>query len=229
VDNTFDDAAASYNATVQQAIGASGETVLFFAELKVNLMTRVIGERSPGRILDFGCGIGNATRALGRAFPTSYVVGFDISAESLAIAREATADHDGRIEYVSSGTERLPFDDQSIDAAFTSCVFHHIDPAERLHWARELRRVLRRGSPLVLFEHNPNNPLTTRVVRRIPFDADAILLPASETRSLLQRAGFLTSRPWFYFFFPSFLSKLRALEPFLKWLPMGAQYFVVGT
>lgn len=224
----FDDAAAAYDATVQQAIGISGETVQFFANLKVQLMARVLGEQKPSRILDFGCGIGNTTRALRREFADAHVVGFDVSANSVAMARRASYGQGNRIDYVTSQGDYLPFTDASVDAGFTSCVFHHIEPNERLHWARELRRVLRPGAPLFLFEHNPNNPLTVRVVRRVPFDAGVVLLRAHDAASLLQNAGFSSSAPWFYFFFPSWLRGLRPLEVLLKRLPVGAQYFVVG-
>jgi SAM-dependent methyltransferase len=122
----------------------------------------------------------------------------------------------------------LPLPDASVAAAFTSCVFHHIEPGEREHWARELRRVLEPGAPLFLFEHNPYNPLTVRVVRRVPFDEGVVLLTPRDATELLRRAGFATSPPWFYFFFPAFLRMFRTLEPALRRVPFGAQYFVVG-
>src|SRR5262249_15393803 len=109
-----------------------------------------------------------------------------------------------------------------------SCVFHHIEPSDRAHWARELRRVLRPGAAFFLFEHNPYNPLTVRVVRNVPFDEGVRLLRPGNASSLLRDTGFKTSRPWFYFFFPAFLRALRPLEAALKHVPIGAQYFVVG-
>ena len=111
----------------------------------------------------------------------------------------------------------------------TSCVFHHIDAEHRLHWAREIRPTLRVGGAFVFFEHNPFNPLTLQVVRKIPFDEGVTLLTANQARSLLERANFKTSRPTFYFFFPAFLRTLRRIEPMLSWIPFGAQYFVVAT
>jgi ubiquinone/menaquinone biosynthesis C-methylase UbiE len=225
-DALFDQHALDYDATVQRAIGASGESVQYFAELKARLMARRLGGIRPATILDFGCGIGNTTRALAAQFPASTVTGFDISLESIEVARRTT--RAGNVRFTSAADHRLPFDDAAFDAAFTSCVFHHIEPRERLRSARELGRVLVPGAPLFLFEHNPLNPLTVLVVRSIPFDEGVVLLKSGDAIRLLRAAGFSTSTPWFYFFFPAMLRALRPLEPWLRRVPIGAQYFVVG-
>jgi ubiquinone/menaquinone biosynthesis C-methylase UbiE len=227
-DGRFDDVARDYDATVQRAIGASGESVQFFADLKARLMAQAVATGAPRTILDFGCGIGNTTRALSRAFPAAHITGFDVSAESVCVAEGLSREVSHRIHFRSAADNRLPFADASFDAAFTACVFHHIDDGERVHWAGELRRVLSPGAPLFLFEHNPFNPLTVRVVRNVPFDEGVVLLRPAYARAMLERAGFVTTAPWFYFFFPAFLRMLRRLERHLRWLPLGGQYFVIG-
>ena len=224
----FDDCASEYNATIQRAIGASGESVEFFAELRARL---IVGEMDSANeelsMLDFGCGIGNMTRAVAKRFPRATLVGTDLSDQSLAKARELTTEP-GRIRYSATLPDQISFDDSTFDVAFTSGVFHHIEPTERLHWAKELRRVLKPGGHFFLFEHNPLNPLTVRVVRSIPFDRGVVLLRASYTVRLLQDAGFGASHPRYYFFFPRFLRALRPFERLLSRVPVGAQYFVVG-
>src|SRR5690242_7688014 len=107
-DGRFDHAARTYDATVQSAIAASGETVQFFAELKVSLMAQGLGDCRPATILDFGCGIGNTTRAIGSKFPHSRILGFDVSSESVAIARQLSSSQSAQIEYVSATGARLP-------------------------------------------------------------------------------------------------------------------------
>ena len=125
-------------------------------------------------------------------------------------------------------SDRLPFPDRSFDLAFTSGVFHHIEPVDRLHWMTELRRVLAPRGRFCLFEHNPLNPFTVRVVRRIPFDRGVKLLTAVEATALLRNAGFTVSPTYYYFFFPRSLRAFRPLEPLLWRFPIGAQYFIVG-
>ena len=123
---------------------------------------------------------------------------------------------------------RLPFDDGSFDLAIAACVFHHIDAREQRFWVREIARVLRPGGRFVMFEHNPRNPLTRRVVRNVPFDEGVVLLRREDARALLEHAGLRVRRSRFYFFFPRFLAALRVLEPLMGWVPFGGQFYVVG-
>jgi len=224
----FDEYASDYDSTIQRAIGASGESVEFFARLRARLVARTLGSTDDSlSMLDFGCGVGNMTRAVAQLFPRAQFGGTDLSEQSLANARRVTRES-GRIRFVATSRDRLPFEDRTFDVAFTSGVFHHIEPADRLFWAKELRRVLKPGGRFFLFEHNPLNPLTVRVVRSIPFDRGVVLLRAGYTVRLLQNAGFTASPPHYYFFFPRSLRALRPLERFLSRVPLGAQYFVVG-
>lgn len=221
----FDAFAAGYDAAVEEVIGASGEGVEFFARLKAGLV-RAFLRGDPSRILDFGCGIGNTAAVLADAFPAAAIVGADVSSRSVEVAASR---HAGRpqMRFHAIG-DRLPFADASFDLAFTSCVFHHIAPAEQAHWASELRRVVSPAGALFVFEHNPWNPLTRRVVRECVFDRGVILLRPGRARRLFGDAGFRAEPPRFYFFFPRALAALRPLERALRRVPIGAQYFVVG-
>ena len=222
----FDDYAERYDATVQRAISASGESVQFFAALKARLMAATLqrAAQQPARVLDFGCGIGNSTRELVAAFPNSHVVGVDPSSESIARAREFGAGD--RMEFEVVDGDRLPFADGTFDFAFAACVFHHVERPQRGHWASEIRRVLRNGGSFFLFEHNPYNPLTRRVVANVPFDEGVELLTPRETSLLLTEVGFETDAATFYFFFPHLLKALRFAERWLRRVPLGGQYFV---
>jgi SAM-dependent methyltransferase len=220
----FDEYAGDYAATVNAAIAASGEDSEFFADLKAVLVREALGDHVR-TLLDFGCGVGGSTRALARAFPASRISGWDVSPESIARARALGGE---RLDFSagSEGATQLPFPDARFDAAFTACVFHHIPREEHARWARELHRAIAPGGTLVLFEHNPWNPLTRKVVRDCPFDEGVILLRPGYARRLLREAGFTVSRPRYYFFFPHLLRALRPLERLLRWLPLGGQYFL---
>jgi SAM-dependent methyltransferase len=226
--NFFDPYASTYTDTVNAAIRASGEAADFFARLKAHLVRRALGPSSPRTILDFGCGVGNATRALAKAFPSALVIGCDDSLDSVKAAQQAAESGSGRLNFIVHDGHGLPLEGSSIDVAFASCVFHHIDAPGQATWLRELRRVLRVGAPLFVFEHNPYNPLTLRVVRTCPFDAGVQLLRPPYAAQMIRSAGFRVDRPRYYFFFPHALRRMRPLEAYMDWLPLGGQYFVVG-
>ena len=226
-DDPFREYADRYDDTVQEVIGASGESVQFFADIKAALVQEMLGYAPSLRVLDFGCGTGNTTRALAAALPQAEVVGIDVSAASVIAARQNTTDAIPAT-FVCGGFDGLPFKDSVFDVVFASCVFHHIDRAEHSTWMGELVRVLASRGRLFIFEHNPLNPLTLRVVRNCPFDRGVVLLHPSYTHRLLSTGGVTAHRLCFYFFFPHVLRFLRPLERYLRWLPLGAQYFVVA-
>ena len=108
---------------------------------RVNIALSFLNGRK--RILDFGCGIGQATRIFADA--GHEVVGVDISTPAILHARE-NVPH-GTFETISQeGT--LPFPDQNFDACYCSEVIEHLfDVAGFL---QEVHRVLKPDGILVL-------------------------------------------------------------------------------
>lgn len=224
-DPHFDRYAGRYDALHRDSIRSSGEEPEYFAAYKADYVRRMVPAAAvPLRILDFGCGIGNGIPHLVSRFPDAELTGVDVSGDSLALAREAHPHV--RFERIEDG--RVPVADASVDVAVAACVFHHIPPSERAQSIAELRRVLAPGGRLFVFEHNPLNPVTQRVVAACEFDDDAILLPRGETMGLLRDAGFEAVDCDYIVFFPRALSALRPVERHLAWLPAGAQYAVHG-
>ena len=221
----FDRYAHDYDGLHRESIRASGEEPQYFAAYKAAYIERALRESTPPQaILDFGCGIGGMLGHVLRAFPQAVLHGTDVSEESLEIARSTFP----AVNFALNEEGALPLADASIDMAYAACVFHHIPPEDRARWAAELKRVLRPGGHLFIFEHNPLNPLTRKVVRDCPFDEDAILLPARESKDLLADAGFVQNRLEYVVFFPKVLGMLRPLERFMGFLPLGAQYALHG-
>jgi len=70
------------------------------------------------------------------------------------------------------------------------------------------------------------NPVTVKAVRESPVDQDAILLPRRELLALARDSAFQHVGSRYIVFFPRFLAGLRPLEPFMGWVPFGAQYVV---
>ncbi len=90
----------------------------------------------------------------------------------------------------------------------------------------ELRRGLRPGGLVMIYEHNPLNPLTVRAVRTCAFDENAVLIRAATLKERLVEAGFTGATARYRLFFPRALRLLRPLEQWMTWLPLGAQYYV---
>ena len=225
----FDQYAEEYTDLHRASIQVSGEDPAFFAAYKAAYMAMWLGEgvcAKPLSILDFGCGVGNTISHLRRAFPIASLHGADLSGESIRLAKESHADE---AEFRTIESARLPHGDESFDVVMAACVFHHIPPAERIQWMSEIRRVLKPGGRVFVFEHNVLNPLTLKTVRDCPFDEDAILLPRSELLSLTRHAEFNDIRCRYIVFFPRLLAFLRPLEPAIGWIPFGAQYVVHGV
>ena len=118
----------------------------------------------------------------------------------------------------------------AFDLCYVNGVFHHIEPAQRGEALAAIHRALRGGGYLALFENNAWNPGARMVMRRIPFDRDAVPISPAEGRRLVADAGFgppVEVRSLFYF--PRALGGLRFLEPWLGRLPLGAQYQVLAA
>ena len=217
----FDAYAKDYETLHANSITASGEQPGYFADYKVDCVARLTGSPFDEPVLDYGCGVGALTHRLCKHY--SQVHGFDPSQKSLAEARER-------------GNQAIFCDDPGdlprahFGIVVLANVLHHVPPPKRAELVTWLRDLLRPGwGRLVVFEHNPYNPLTRRAVAKCEFDDDAILLAPGELVELLLRCGFKAIQRRFIVFFPRALAALRPLEPSLGWLPVGAQMMVVGT
>jgi len=222
----FDRYAGSYTEMHRVNIRASGEEPSYFSCYKARYMAAWLGRQKaamPLDVLDFGCGVGNSIPHLRDAFPSARLQGVDPSGESIQLA---AATHTGIAAFRLNTAEGLPGEDHSFDLVQAACVFHHIKPDERDHWLNEIRRVLRPGGDVFMFEHNVLNPLTLKAVRDCPFDEDAVLLPRSELIKRVRTAGFTGVKARYIVFFPAALGFLRPLEPWLGFVPLGAQYVV---
>lgn len=223
----FDRFADEYYASLNEVIAISGEAPEYFAAYKVEDVARIAQRENmaPGKILDFGSGIGSSILHFRERFPDSGLICADVSRRSLEVAQ---ARFPGTEIYAKIDGDTLPIEDCSVDIAFSACVFHHIAPDEHLHWLGELYRVLRPGGMSFVFEHNPFNPLTVRAVRSCPYDENATLIRASQMKGLFRQTGWRSVEATYRLFFPAALAVFRPLERLMGTLALGAQYFVCG-
>lgn len=221
----FDPYSKDYKSLVNESLAFSGFNVDYFTRVKAEYLKDLL-RTSFGRtevdVLDLGCGIGNYHSLLRPSLRS--LSGIDVSNESIKIAKSRNSD----VSYSDFDGATIPFEARSFDVVFAVCVFHHVPLNGRTRLIEEARRVLRAGGILVIFEHNPVNPLTMRVVNRCVFDKDAILLKSGETEALLAGGGLHDVRSRFILTIPSFNRVTRVLDQTFGRLPLGAQYFSMG-
>ena len=169
-----------------------------------------------------GCGVGTTDEYLSGSFRELH--GIDVSQAVIDTAARANPS----VRYEVYGGETLPYDDRAFDVTFAICVLHHIGPAARRQFVGELGRVTKTKGLVVLFEHNPYNPLTRVAVQKCKFDRGVVLLRASVARRLLVAAGLRVQEQRYIIFFPWRHDGLRKLERHLERFPLGAQYLVAA-
>lgn len=216
----FDAYARSYHETLEHGLALSGESREFFARARVEHVKHVLAGKSIRHVLDFGCGDGATSVLLASAFPDAEIVGTDVSAESIECARRHSSE---RIRFVV-GHELLRSSRWRADLVYTNGVFHHIPPEHRDGTLQHIIAMLTPDGTVALWENNSWNPGTRLVMRRIPFDRDAIPLSPRVMRRLVTGNRLKVERMDFLFYFPRALAFLRRTEAFLRHVPLGAQY-----
>ncbi|PCI74045.1 hypothetical protein COB28_02665 [Candidatus Dependentiae bacterium] len=221
----FDDYIEKYRDNQNKDVRLSGETGEFFAEYKVQKMASWFQEyvKKPVDILDFGCGDGLMTQYAHKYFPKATIRGIDPSSKSIAYAEHASMKDNIKFDVLEGDT--LLYDDKSFDLTYAAGVFHHIKFDQHEHFIGELARITKKGGRIIIFELNPFNPLTLHTFRNSPIDKNATLLFPRYTKSISRSIGKVSTK--YYCFFPSFARKLRILEPYMTWCPIGALYATI--
>lgn len=217
----FDRYARTYRDEISSALGVFGRSAEYFAEYKVRLASRLV-PTSPSSILDFGCGVGESVPYFQKWFPGSGISGFDVSAESLIELKSKFPAVDVFTDFSSI--------DNRFDLVFVSNVLHHIEPSERYERLHALWKLVNKGGSLCVFEHNPLNPITRRIVSNCVLDDGVELLSRRELRSLVRVSfGPQATRSGYCLFFPPSLRVLSVVEPFFASIPLGGQHFTLVT
>ena len=223
----FDKFADEYHASLKAGIALSGESPEYFSEYKIADIARECPNHARSldasvKILDFGAGIGNSVPYVRKHFASAQLTCLDLSKRSLEVAQKRFAN---QANYVSFDGASIPFPENHFDIAYAMCVFHHIPHVDHVKLLQELHRVIKPGGSLFVFEHNPYNPLTVRVVNTCSFDENAHLIRGKVLKQRMLDGGFAQVKTRYRVFFPHFLRGLRPLESAMAWLPLGGQYF----
>lgn len=224
----FDAVAEYYESALQQGLKVSGESSDYFALGRIQWLKRRLESYRPSSVgirnaIDFGCGTGNSIPHLRQILGAESVVGLDPSSQSLRIARRLHPDPAIRFDSPDSYSRK-----GESDLIFCNGVFHHIPPDDRLGAVSRIRDWLAPDGIFAFWENNPWNPGTRYVMKRIPFDRDAITLSIPESTRLLGKAGLRVLCIDTRFYFPRAMKWFRPVETYLCKIPLGAQYLILA-
>ncbi|MEK7989610.1 MAG: class I SAM-dependent methyltransferase [Thiotrichaceae bacterium] len=222
--NTYKD---DYSQQIEEQLSFAGQNHDFYTKVKVAYLLKQVQKvrsrlsETHLKLLDVGCGHGIAHPFILEQDKEILLYGVDPADEVIEMARKNVG-----IEYSSNDGITLPYADDTFDVTFTICVMHHVPPTQWQAFLQEMYRVTRKSGELIIFEHNPYNPLTVRIVNNCPLDKNATLLKPKQIKSMMQDISLLEPTNDFILFFPFDFKVFRILEQGLKWLPIGAQYVV---
>lgn len=232
----FDAYSSNYAAGMDDPLKSMlGDSAEQFVEVKLRWLLRrhpaLLDAATRSRFLDYGCGTATLLRLMAEHGARASLAGCDISRGMLEEAGRRWPESIQRLrpELRRQVGSKAPFPRASFDIVVISAVLHHVPPQERRGIFAELHRLTRPGGEIVVFEHNPLNPVTRYVVARTPIDRNAILLRAGEVCAGLAEAGATNIRTRYIMFMPPRWRALQRLEQVLEWVPLGAQYVVTAT
>jgi len=213
----FDDFSSDYENKILKSFGNIDSNVSYYHSGKAKIAKRELAS-SPNKILDFGCGIGSMLKFLKENFNYSKFYAYDESLKSLEHVK---------IKYPDVNCIHSLDTMEKFDLIFVSNVIHHVKSSERNDFFKKIYSLLDDNGRLLIYEHNPYNPITLKVVANCEFDIDAELINKKNLIKLCNENDFKLQKSGYIHFFPSKLKFFFNLEKYLKWFFLGAQYFCI--
>lgn len=153
-----------------------------------------------GAVLEVGCGAGNHLMQLANAFPNARIVGVDIDADSLKVARAklSKAAVDNRVS-LFEGDISLATKAGNFDAVVMIEVLHEIAPTIRVPILDACAKVLARGGYLVIIDETYPSTLEEMRQKEFLFPIQTgfeelmwgnVIPTRQEQENLLRQAGF---------------------------------------
>ena len=221
----FDKFKDNYSDKIGEAIAFSGQSHDFYIRIKADHLLKTIAKKFPDqkkiKFLDVGCGHGIIHHYLNDNAPFDMDIhGIDPAATVIDFAQKA---HKNFTYKVNEGTN-FPYADDSFDVAKATCVMHHVEPAEWDNFLKEIKRVVKPGGLIFIYEHNPYNPMTRHLVNTCELDENAVLISSPDLKKRMKKVGLSEIKTDYIIFFPFNNSLFRTMETALTSLPFGAQY-----
>src|SRR5262249_3130103 len=154
-------------------------------------LAKLTGISADMSILDIGSGVGGPARFLA-ATCGCRVTGVDLSEPFVDAARYLTerTGQSGRVSFEVGSALELPLGDSQVDVAMLQHVSMNISDRPTLY--REIRRVLKAGGRLAIFDVVLNSGEPHYPVPWARTQATSFLLTPAQTRAEIEAAGFRT-------------------------------------
>jgi SAM-dependent methyltransferase len=224
----FNKSKDSYRSAIDNSVAFTGADHAFFITEKGKMILSLAQRRFAAgrklRVLDVGCGHGFVHPVLLEAGHD--VTGVEIAEEVLTLAAKANPG----ARYLPYDGHALPVPDASFDIVTVMCVLHHVPVPQWESFLKELRRVLSPEGLIVIFEHNPINPVVNYLFHHGfgGMDEGATMIGRRKLERLLGKAGCSQVQSGYIFFTPFGSRFFRWLDRVLAWLPLGAQYMTLA-
>ena len=221
----FDPYSKNYNNHVNDVLRITG----YDANTLIKAKLLKLQELFPGlvqrhfNLLDFGCGIGNLYESVKQFFPHVSYTGVDKSEESINQARSHFSESSIFHNLHSENWKLTQY-----DLIFSAGVFHHIPHDEHKNILKDLSALLKPMGKIAIWEHNPINPFTKKIVNDCVFDRDAVLIHPGWMKKNMLEVPLSNIQVTYTTFFPKALAYLNVLDPYLGWLPLGGQFVITG-
>jgi len=226
--NTFDEIAENYDEELKASLGVfAGNDIDKFARYKIETLSFLV--KNPKNILEFGCGTGRNIPFLTQIFPNTEIFACDASEKSIEAAKKIIPTNPDVKFAIIGGPQELADTYRNVDVIFVSGVFHHISFEEHEFYLEALNKILSQGGKIIIFEHNPYNPLTSRIFKKSRIDRGCKMLEPKYLKESLKRVNFCYLKIYYALFFLLRNKFFTFLEKKLSWCPLGGQYFITGV
>jgi len=162
-------------------------------------------KQNPKNALDAGCGTGMLMQSIQKKFSRAKVYGFDLSP---GMAATASRKNPGNI--ICADIENIPFQKSAFDLVTCRGVLHHLQNEKKA--LRELRRVLKKDSTLIISDTNNSSSLLR--LFRTTVRKHRGFMP-EEMKKLIEASGFKVDSIK-YFGFLTFPFALPDIFPFFR-------------
>ena len=181
-----------------------------------------VAAQASGRLVDWGCGFGQMTYLLRQR--GLHVTPFDIGAEEAALPDIPICRELGVVR--TQHPTRLPFETASFDAVLSCGVLEHVDeysqPGNEMKSLQEMRRVLRPGGALLIYQLPQVHAWQEAVIRRFHLGySHPRRYTETEIRRMLAETGYRVRRVRRANLIPKNLTGVPA--PMRRWYSLAAR------